>query len=530
MLLKNKFDDRLNNEAQVPKNELHELINQSQALRNNSQVTRNEVQTIRNNSQLIRDELHKLRNKAYLIKNNSQVIRNNCQALRNKEHISKNKAQIPKNKLHELINQSQPLRNNSQVTRNEAQSVRNNSQVIRDDLNKLSNESHVIKNNSQALRNKEQIPKNKAQVPKNELHKLINQSQALRNNFQITRNEAQTIRNNSQVISDELHELRNEAHVIKNNSQALRNKASVHRDNDKDNTALDKINNKIGLINKKDKILFEVNTIVTNKVKHIYEAMHELQDEIYDDPWLRLIELNMINDILHDALNVVSKEIYGKNRKSSIIINIDKDKDIDGYVSKLTDVINNKIELINKIGETIDQVLQERNNETNITNEKILKASEMDNDTLYLIDDNLDKIITQTRKKIKISTIPEAVTLPETKTKYIDKSKTKYKDKDKTKTIIDKIDNKKNLINKINIRLSKAKTKVINNIKSVYKAKCKLQDEIYLNDTWLRLDELNRIDTMFNDTLNVVWYEIYEKNKKSSKMITKVNIKTLANM
>ena len=71
----------------------------------------------------------------------------------------------------------------------------------------------------------------------------------------------------------------------------------------------------------------------------------------------------------------------------------------------------------------------------------------------------------------------------------------------------------------MNIRLSKAKTKVTNNIKSVYKAKCKLQDEIYLNDTWLRLDELNRIDTIFNDTLNVVWYEIYEKNRKSSKMI-----------
>ena len=109
-------------------------------------------------------------------------------------------------------------------------------------------------------------------------------------------------------------------------------------------------------------------------------------------------------------------------------------------------------------------------------------------------------------KKIEISTIPEAMTLPEiknipeTKTKYIDKGKTKYKDK----ILLDKINNKRNLINKINIRLSKAKTKETNNIKSAYKAKCKLQDEIYLNDTWLRLDELNRIDTTFNDTLNVV--------------------------
>ena len=136
---------------------------------------------------------------------------------------------------------------------------------------------------------------------------------------------------------------------------------------------MDKINNKIDLINKIDKILSEVNMKLTNNVKSIYEAMHELQDEIYNDPWLRLVELNKIKDILDDALNVVSKEIYGKNIKSSKINNIDKDKYIDGYVSKLSDVINNKIELINKIGEKIVQVLHQINNETNITNEKYSK-------------------------------------------------------------------------------------------------------------------------------------------------------------
>ena len=131
--------------------------------------------------------------------------------------------------------------------------------------------------------------------------------------------------------------------------------------------------------------------------------MHELEDEIYDDSWLWLVELDKRKDILADALNVVSKEIYGKNRKSSKIIKIDKDKDIDGYVSKLTDVINNEIKLINKIGETIKHVMYEINNEKNMVNEITNKASMMDNDTLHLIDDKLDKIMTQTRKKIKIT-------------------------------------------------------------------------------------------------------------------------------
>ena len=127
--------------------------------------------------------------------------------------------------------------------------------------------------------------------------------------------------------------------------------------------------------------------------------MHELQNEIYDDPWLRLVELNKIDTILDDALNFVWYEIYGKNRKSSMIINIDKYNEIDGYVRKLTDVINNKINLINKVGKRIGEARCEISNETNMINEIIHKASVMDNDTLYLIDDKQDKIITQTTKK-----------------------------------------------------------------------------------------------------------------------------------
>ena len=129
--------------------------------------------------------------------------------------------------------------------------------------------------------------------------------------------------------------------------------------------------------------------------------MCKLQDEIYsDDSWLRLVELSNIDTILDDALNVVWYEIYGKNRKSSKIINIDKHKDIDEYVSKLTDIINNKIKLTNVMSMRIGRVMCNIKNKTNMVNEKIHKASEIDNDTLQLIDDNLDEIITF-NKRIK---------------------------------------------------------------------------------------------------------------------------------
>ena len=309
---------------------------------------------------------------------------------------------------------------------------------------------------------------NKSQVPKNKSWIIVNESQALRNNSQVTRNEGQLLRNNSLVIRDELHELRNEAHVL--------------RDNDKtktlDNTIIDKINSKVDLINKIDKILSEVNIKLTNNVKSIYEAMHEVQDEIYNDPWLWLVELNKIKDILDDALNVIWYEIYEKNRISSNIINIDKYNDIDGYVSKLTDVINNEIQLINKIGETINHIRHEINNKTNMVNEIIHKASVMDNDTLHLIDDKLDKIIRQTRKKIKI--MLENTITPEAKTEdTIDKTKdTTDNTKDSTDNTKNTIDNSKNIIDNTEDIITLPKT-IIEKYKSELDETIKNIDLIY---------------------------------------------------
>ena len=115
---------------------------------------------------------------------------------------------------------------------------------------------------------------------------------------------------------------------------------------------------------------------------------------------LRLVELNKIDTIIDEALNVVWNGIYGENRINPEMIKIDKHKDIDGYVSKLADVINNKIESVNKMCESIDHVMSEMN-ETNKIDKKIYKASEMDNDTLYLISDKLQEIINQSRKNLR---------------------------------------------------------------------------------------------------------------------------------
>ena len=113
-----------------------------------------------------------------------------------------------------------------------------------------------------------------------------------------------------------------------------------------------------------------------------------------------MVELEKIDALIDEALNVVWNMICGENRICPEEIKIDKHKDIDGYVSKLTDVINNKIELVNRMGGVIDHVMSEIKNETNMIDEKIHKVSEMDNDTLHLINDKLKEIINQSSKNL----------------------------------------------------------------------------------------------------------------------------------
>ena len=91
-----------------------------------------------------------------------------------------------------------------------------------------------------------------------------------------------------------------------------------------------------------------------------------------------------------------------KKRINPETIEIDKDKDIDGYASRLTDVINNKIESGNRMCDVIDHGLSEIKNQTNMTDEIIHKVSEMDNDTLHLISDKLKEIINQLIKNLAI--------------------------------------------------------------------------------------------------------------------------------
>ena len=83
-------------------------------------------------------------------------------------------------------------------------------------------------------------------------------------------------------------------------------------------------------------------------------------DEIYDDDeWLVLTQLNKINPLLDELIDHVWLIIYNRNREKNEIINIDidKDKDIEGYVNIYTKITDDKFEFINRIVELYNNAI-----------------------------------------------------------------------------------------------------------------------------------------------------------------------------
>ena len=78
----------------------------------------------------------------------------------------------------------------------------------------------------------------------------------------------------------------------------------------------------------------------------------------------------------------------------------------------------------------------------------------------------------------------------------------------------------KGLIITLSKKLINLKSKIENNIKSAHKKMRELP-----NDLQLKLSELNNIDTIINDLINVIWYELHEKKRRGQRKINTNKIK-----
>ena len=70
--------------------------------------------------------------------------------------------------------------------------------------------------------------------------------------------------------------------------------------------------------------------------------------------------------MLDESLDFVWNMIYGENREKNDISNIDIDmnNDIDRYVSKYSNIVNDKSDLVNKIKELLDSFMLDIGRET----------------------------------------------------------------------------------------------------------------------------------------------------------------------
>ena len=119
-------------------------------------------------------------------------------------------------------------------------------------------------------------------------------------------------------------------------------------DNDEEIAYIEMLNKMIDRVNE-FKLTELSYTSYMNKVNEILIVLSD-DDEIYEDPWLKLNELYNINALLDQLLEEIWKLATVRNKKADKKINIDKYLETDKYVDEYTDIIDDKIDLLNNLG------------------------------------------------------------------------------------------------------------------------------------------------------------------------------------
>ena len=96
------------------------------------------------------------------------------------------------------------------------------------------------------------------------------------------------------------------------------------------------------LIKQRYKSLLETKKTTKNSIELIYSALKKLPKE--SQP--KLIELVRLDTILYDSINVIWREIYERDKKGIKKIDLNKIKNVDGFIDQLKIIINNKIVLL----------------------------------------------------------------------------------------------------------------------------------------------------------------------------------------
>ena len=136
-----------------------------------------------------------------------------------------------------------------------------------------------------------------------------------------------------------------------------------------------------------------------NKVNEILIVLSD-DDQIHEDPWLKLNELCNINALLDQFLDKIWKLAAVRKRKANKKINIDKYSEIDKYVDEYTDITDGKIDLFNNLGSILTKATAEIKITAYIVND--LKQKEnLDIKTLEIMHENLEKVLIKWMKTLR---------------------------------------------------------------------------------------------------------------------------------
>ena len=147
------------------------------------------------------------------------------------------------------------------------------------------------------------------------------------------------------------------------------------------------------LLKQRYKSLLEAKKTIRNNIELIYTALKKLPEESCS----KLTELVRLDTVLSDSINVIWREIYERDKKGIKKIDVNKIKNVDGFIHQLRIIINNKIVLLKtsfivKLNLIISD-LKEKSRMNDVYNYN-------DTDKLYMICNDLDKYMKHLKKDI----------------------------------------------------------------------------------------------------------------------------------
>ena len=169
------------------------------------------------------------------------------------------------------------------------------------------------------------------------------------------------------------------------------------------NEKLDKINMKIDMINKIDGKMDGMIEEVKKMIYMIYGEVYALGKINDDEVCKRMSVLNKIEDKIDEIVNLIKMEMGGINEETDRVldekmdeetnneidemvnlinlINVEMDEGMgDGDLYEKTNRINNKIDIVNKVDEEIDNMVHGTKKRIKIIDEKIYGLNNIDKD------------------------------------------------------------------------------------------------------------------------------------------------------